>query len=163
MTKTNAEIRAQGEHHVITELRRRGIKHRLEPRARRIDIVIPSGRGNLTVQVRVTSLGQRNGWLLTEEHERAMDDRLMYAFVDTEPAVPETFFIPGAVVGDVLRTSHRAWLATPGRGGRPHRDNPMRMIRSDYRFLVQGYPAEWLEKYRERWELLETRSTISDR
>ena len=114
MTKTNAEIRAQGEHHVITELRRRGIEHRLEPRSRRIDIVIPSGSDSLTVQVRVTSQGQREGWLLTEELERSIDSRLLYAFVDTEPAAPETFFIPGPVVSDVLRTSHAARLATPG-------------------------------------------------
>jgi hypothetical protein len=119
--------------------------------------VVTSGKEILTVQVRVTSLGQGQGWLLTQEHERATEDRLLYAFVDTEPAIPETFFIPAAVVGDVLRASHAAWLATPGRGGRPHRDNPMRMILSDYRFPVPGYPPGWLEQHRERWDLLETR------
>src|SRR3990170_895605 len=157
MRRSNADIRAEGERHVVAGLRRRGIEYRLEPQRRRNDIVVMSAIGRLTVQVRVTSLGQRQGWLLTNELEDVTDDRVLYAFVNTEPSEPETFFIPAAVVSDVLRTSHAAWLATPGRGGRPHRDQPMRMILMDYRFPVQGYPPGWLEQYRERWDLLESR------
>jgi hypothetical protein len=157
MTRSNAEIRAEGERHVVAELRRRGIEYRLEPQPRRNDIVVKSGAGRLTLQVRVTSLGQRQGWLLTKELEGVTDDRLLYAFVNTLPSVPETFLIPAAIVSDVLRTSHAAWLATPGRGGQPHRDQPMRMILMDYHFPVQGYPPGWLEQYRERWDLLDAR------
>jgi hypothetical protein len=157
MTRSNAEIRAEGERHVVAELRRRGMEYRLEPQRRRNDIVVKSGLGRLTLQVRVTSLGHRQGWLLTNELEGVTDDRLLYAFVNTQPSEPETFFIPAAIVSDVLRTSHAAWLAAPGRGGQPHRDQPMRMILMDYRFPVQGYPPGWLDQYRERWDLLQSR------
>jgi hypothetical protein len=157
MTRSNADIRAEGERHVVAELRRRGIEYRLEPLRRRNDIVVKSGTGTLTVQVRVTSLGHRQGWLLTNELEGFTDDSLIYAFVNTQPSEPEIFFIPASILSDVLRTSHAAWLATPGRGGRQHVDNPMRMILMDYRIPVQGYPPGWLDKYRERWDLLESR------
>jgi hypothetical protein len=157
MTRSNAEIRAEGERHVVAELRRRGIEHRLEAQGRRNDIVLRSGAAWLTVQVRVTSKGQRQGWLLSRELEGVADDRLIYAFVNTEPSNPETFLIPAGIVSDALRTSHTAWLATPGRGGRPHVDNPMRMILMDYQFPVQGYPPGWLDQFRERWDLVESR------
>ncbi len=154
---TNAEIRAKGEQHVLRELRRRGVGHRLEPKGRRNDVSVSSGKDVLTVQVRVTSRGQRRGWLVTDDLELTTSDRLVYAFVDTKTAPPETFVIPAPVVSDVLRASHAAWLATPGRRGRMHTDSAMRMIRGDYRIPVPGYPAGWLEQYRERWDLLNAR------
>ena len=160
---TNAEIRARGEQHVISELRRRQVPYELDRQSRRVDIVVTPGANSRTVQVRVTSRGQRQGWLLTSELEGIIDERLVYAFVNTQPAEPETFLIPAAIVSDVLQASHAAWLATPGRAGRPHRDNPMRMILMDYRFPVPGYPPGWLDKYRERWDLLEAEVATGSR
>ena len=156
MTRSNADIRVEGERHVLTHLRRKGIEYRLQSRRARNDILVKSGTGLVTLQVRVTSLGQRQGWILTKEVEGASDDRLLYAFVNTAPSEPEIFFVPAHVVADVLRTSHAAWLATPGRAGRAHVDHPMRMVLMDYRFPVQGYPPGWLEQYRDRWDLLQT-------
>ena len=157
---TNAEIRAAGEQHVLDELQRRGVHHRVEPAGRRNDIQVGSGDDLLTLQVRVTSKGQRRGWLVDQDLEDTHTHRLVYAFVDTKPAVPETFIIPAAVVSDVLEASHQAWLATPGHKGQAHTDSAMRMIRWDYGLPVPGYPAGWLETYRERWDLL--RSGTSD-
>ena len=111
----------------------------------------------MTVQVRVTSKGQRQGWLLTNELEGVTDQNVLYAFVNTQPSDPETFLIPAAIVSEVLRTSHAAWLATPGVHGQAHRDSPMRMILMDYRVQVPGYPPGWLEQYRERWDLVDPR------
>jgi hypothetical protein len=150
--RTNAQIRAEGEEHVFAELRRRGVGFRQIRESRRIDLELPAS--GLTVQIRVTSLGVRGGWLLTDELEGVSSPQLVYAFVNTQPAAPETFLIPAPIVSEVLRASHAAWLATPGRGGRSHRDTPMRMILDDYRFPVPGYPPAWLDKYRERWDLL---------
>ncbi len=155
---TNAEIRAKGEQHVLRELRRRGVERRLEPKGRRNDVYVGSGADVLTLQVRVTSRGQRREWLVADELERTTSDRLVYAFVDTQPALPETFVIPARVVSGVLRASHAAWLATtPGRRGRMHTDSAMRMIRWNYGIPVPGYPAGWLEQYGERWDLLHAR------
>lgn len=87
---TNAEIRAKGEHHVLAELRRRGFRHTLTSDGRRNDISVGSGEHPITVQVRVTSRGQRRGWLVANDLEGSMSESLVYAFVDTQPMAPET-------------------------------------------------------------------------
>ncbi len=154
---TIAKIRERGEQHVLDELRRRGLECRVERAGRRSDVLVGSGDDAITLQVRVTSKGQKRGWLVTEDLEAPPSERLVYAFVDTKPDTPETFLIPAPVVREVLRKSHAAWLATPGRSGQAHTDTAMRMIRPDYRLSVAGYPAGWLEAYRERWDLLRTK------
>lgn len=155
---TNAETRAEGEKHVVAELQRRGFHHTLTPDGRRNDVSVGSTEHPITVHVRVTSQGQRRGWLVTDDLERQTSDSLVYAFVDRKPVPPETFLIPARVVSEALQKSHAAWLANPGRHGQPHTDSPMRMVRWDYGIPVEGFPAGWLEDYRERWDLLGTTS-----
>ena len=155
---TNAEIRSKGEEHVVAELRRRGFQHTLDPDSRRNDISVGPTERAVTLQVRVTSRGQRRGWLVSDDLEGPTGDSLVYAFVDTQPVPPETFLIPARVVSEALQKSHAAWLANPGRHGQPHTDSPMRMVRWDYGIPVEDFPAGWLEQYRERWDLLSTTS-----
>ena len=96
---------------------------------------------------------------MSEKHERISQRRYFYAFVDLEVPdgqMPVTYVIPSEVVSEVVRQSHKTWLNTPGLGGREHRDNPVRRVRPAYGFPVPGFPAGWMEQYRERWELLRT-------
>jgi hypothetical protein len=93
---------------------------------------------------------------MRKKHESIVQRRYFYALVDLEPDSPVVYIVPSAVVADVIAKNHRAWLNAPGRGGRPHKDNEMRRVAPDYGDLeVPGYPAGWLDQYRERWELLE--------
>jgi hypothetical protein len=56
---------------------------------------------------------------------------------------PGFFVVPHDHVAGAAYAQYRRWLATPGVGGRPHVDNPRRMLKA----------AEFLG-YEERWDLL---------
>jgi hypothetical protein len=74
--------------------------------------------------------------------------------VDFKVSPPVTYVIPSRVVAEALRLSHLTWLKNPGKGDRPHNDTPMRQVKWAYTFPVAGHPPEWLERWRERWELI---------
>ncbi|MFI1300695.1 hypothetical protein [Streptomyces noursei] len=88
------------------------------------------------------------------KHEAISADRLFYAFVDFEPTVPVVYTIPSRRVAEVVRASHQAWLALPGRGGVPHKDSKMRRLLPAYNFPVAEATPGWMEQYREAWELV---------
>lgn len=56
--------------------------------------------------------------------------------------MPEYYVVPRAVVAKHVREEHAAWLATPGRDGRPHAENKMRVFRDRD------------NEYRDRWDIL---------
>ena len=91
---------------------------------------------------------------MTVKHGRVTHPRLFYAFVDLETSPPTSYILPSEVVADVVTRSHQTWLRLPGPGGRKHNDNPMRRVTNNYGFPVDGYPAGWLDSYRERWDSL---------
>ncbi len=75
--------------------------------------------------------------------ETDIAENLFYVFVRLNSVgVPEYYIVPRNVVAKYVRDEHRAWLATPGRGGKAHKDNPMRNLR------------DRVNKYRDRWKLL---------
>ena len=51
-------------------------------------------------------------------------------------------FVPLEVVAKHVREEHAAWLASPGRDGKPHVENSMRTFRDP------------TDVYRDRWDLL---------
>ena len=114
------------------------------------------GEGGLgrRVQVKTRTYGADGGWHMREKHEHTRDPGLVYALVDLEPEPPVVYVLPSAVVADALTGSHRAWLETPGRGGRAHRDHVMRRLLPEYSFAVPGFEGRWLERSRDRWDLL---------
>jgi hypothetical protein len=62
------------------------------------------------------------------------------------------YIVPGDVVGRFLRTDHSTWLATAGQHGQPHVDNPNRTLVG--KALPPDFATDWLDQYRERWDLL---------
>jgi hypothetical protein len=154
----NGLVGPAGEHYVLDQLYRRGILAGLAPPGTPdVDIlVLPPDRG-VTVQVK-TRIGAtgRPSWPMNPKHETLVDERMFYAFVDLGQEPPVTWIVPSAMVAEVLRENHVAWLAAPGRGGRAHRDNKMRQLRNEYPPEDQppSYPAGWLDQCRERWDLL---------
>jgi hypothetical protein len=145
-----------GEHYVLFRLYQHGVLASLAPPGAPVaDILVLTTDATVaaTVQVKARTRGSDGGWPMRDVHETIEHDGLFYAFVDLEPESPVTYIVPSAVVAKVLRDAHAAWLAAPGRGGRPHRDNPIRKLRPEYPSLPD-YGLGWLDKYRERWDLL---------
>jgi hypothetical protein len=149
-----ADVAAAGEHFVLSKLYLQGLVAALCPPGIRVaDIVVfsPEMAVGSMVQVKSRSRGSDRGWMMQQKHEDRVHERLFYVFVDFEPSQPASFIVPSAEIAAALRASHAAWLAMPGVGGRPHRDNPMRRVLPDYRFTVPGYQPGWLDQYAERW------------
>ena len=145
-----------GEHYVLYRLHREGILAAQSPAgAREADILVFNQDGvGRRVQVKTRTYGADGGWHMGEKHERLRDPGLIYAFVDLEPEPPVVYIVPSEVVADVLALSHQEWLAAPGKGGRAHRDHPMRRLIPEYSFAVPGYGGRWLDNYRDRWDML---------
>ncbi len=118
-----------GEHYVLYQLYRHGLLASLAPPGTPVvDVLVLASDQSVvaTVQVKTRTYGADGGWHMSEKHERIVEPRCFYASSNLEPDSPATFVVPSAVVADVLGIAHRAWLATPGRGGRAHRDHTMR-------------------------------------
>jgi len=110
-----------------------------------------------TLQVKTRTYGADKGWHMSEKHEHISQPRCFYAFVDlevSEKMLPVTYVVPSGEVAKVVAASHRIWLAMPGKGGRAHRDTPIRRLKPVNDPPIPGYPAGWLDHYRERWDLL---------
>jgi len=145
--KTLSSIQAgiSGEYFVAAELSRRGYVASLTLRnTRGIDVLASNTDATKSVGIQVkTCQGPEPAWLLNEKAEADSAENLFYVFVCL-PArgLPSFYVVPRQVVAKEVRESHRKWLATPGRGGRQHRDNPNRKF---------GDPNG---TYKDRWDLL---------
>jgi hypothetical protein len=149
---------AAGEHYVLYQLHLRGLLAAQSPRgayAAHVVVFSPAmGIGSM-LQVKTRTLGAGLGWYMRQARETLLHPRLFYAFVDLQPEQPLVYVVPSAIVADVLLRTHRAWLATPGKGGRPHKDSKVRRILPWLPSPIPGYEGSWLEPYRERWDLLD--------
>jgi hypothetical protein len=148
-----------GEHFVLFQLYRRGMLAAAAPPGTPIvDLLVLSPDGETiaaTLQVKTRSRPtRRRAWMMNHKHEQLIDERMFYAFVDLAQEAPVTWIIPSAVVAEVVRESHAASLATPGRGGRAQQDSAIRTVRTDYPYPPAGYPAGWMNQYHEQWDLL---------
>jgi len=145
-----------GEHYVLYKLHRAGILAAQSPAgARDADILVFDEFGNgRRVQVKTRTHGADGGWHMSLKHESMRDSGLIYAFVDLEPEPPTVYLVPSGVVADVVALAHQGWLGAPGKGGRPRRDTDFRRLRPEYPYPVEGFVGQWLEQYRDRWDLL---------
>lgn len=140
---------AAGEYFVAAELSRRGFIASVTLRnARGIDILVarPNASGFLGIQVKTNQHSQRS-WPLHEKVESASRPDLFFVFVNLHGSgEPSYHVVPSSVVAEYCRSRHAAWLAVPGKDGRPHRDNPVREFKD-----VEG-------QYLSAWHLLESAS-----
>jgi hypothetical protein len=135
-----------GEHYVAAELSRRGHIASITLRnTRGIDILASneSATRQVGIQVKASQLNSPS-WLLNQKAEEFVADNLFYVFVvlKQEYQRPDFHIVPSKLVAQQISRGHRKWLATPGRKGQKHRDNPMRVFRDE-----SG-------KFLEKWELL---------
>lgn len=134
-----------GEYYVAAELSRRGYVASLTLRnTRGIDILVSDvdARWSAGIQVKTS---QRPGveWVLSKKAEAAdLADNLFFVFVSlNDGGVPSYHIVPKRVVAEYVSRDHARWLATPGRDGRAHRDNPIRKFKD-----ATG-------EYHDRWDL----------
>jgi hypothetical protein len=150
-----------GEHYVLYQLYRHALLSSLAPPGTpEVDVLVLSTDGEsvaAAIQVKTRTYGTDGGWHMNVKHESIESPRMFYAFVDLEPDHPSTFVVPSTRVAAVLRTAHRAWLDTPGRNGKPHRDHDMRRVLPSYPFAVANCEPGWLDEYRECWQALTDR------
>ncbi|CAG9235927.1 conserved hypothetical protein [Paraburkholderia tropica] len=58
------------------------------------------------------------------------------------------FIVPSAVMAENVAAKHQRWLATPGKGGAAHKDNPVRAVSIPpfsraYFWSVEGFEGRW--------------------
>jgi hypothetical protein len=146
-----------GEHYVLFRLHQQGLLASLSPEGSpTVDVLVlsPDETVIASLQVKTRTYGRDRGWHMRKKHESIVKPRYFYAFVDLEPDQPVTYIVPSRVVADVLRKSHQAWLAAPGARGQRRNDNEMRRIQPEYPDEFEGYVPNWLDEWRERWDLL---------
>ncbi|WP_111431178.1 hypothetical protein [Rhodobacteraceae bacterium DSL-40] len=159
---TTALIGAAGEHYVMSQLLRQGFVAALAPQgAPGVDILVTDAAAGVMRAIQVkTRQGAAAipGWRMAARHETAAAPGLLYCLVDfgVGLAAPvDVFVLPAAVVAEVLATSHRAWLAAPGRGGRRRQDSEVRRLLADHSGdfgADSAYGPGWLEPYRNAWD-----------
>lgn len=136
-----------GEYFVAAELSRRGFIASVTLRnAQGIDILAakPDGTNIIGIQVKTNQKSQRK-WPVSFKVEHFSRYDLYFVFVNLNGIdQPSYHIVPSLVVANYCRTNHAAWLAKPGKGGRPHKDNKIRVFTD----LDGTYLAKWelLEK-----------------
>ena len=134
-----------GEYFVAAELTRRGYIASLTLRnTRGIDILASNLNATRSVGIQVKAAQGRNKtWMLNQKVESNEATNLFFVFVRLNHLdAPEYYIVPREDVSHFSAENHKLWLATPGRKGQQHNDNPMRQFKD----------AE--DKYRDRWDLL---------
>lgn len=162
--KTNL-LGAAGEHHVMSELLRRGYVSALAPQGvPNTDLVVTDLSGQRLCSIQVKSRqdkGRDGGWHMSKKHESIIGDRLFYCFVNFGNSVevkPSVYVMPSAKVASVLTEAHIAWVTTPGNKGQQRKNTDMRRLVPDYDYAYKPnpnkYPLGWMDQYRNAWHLL---------
>jgi len=135
-----------GEYFVAAELSRRGYIASITLRnTKGIDILASNQDASKTVGIQVkTNRGKRKAWVLNQKAENYFEKNLFYVFVNLKEKdeKPEFYIVPSEKVARYVKSSHREWLKTPGKRGKPHNDTSMRNFKDK-----DG-------QYSEKWELL---------
>ena len=124
-----------GEYFVAAELSRRGYIASITLRnTKGIDILASNQDTSKSVGIQVkTNHGKRKAWILNQKAENYFEENLFYIFVNLKGTNerPDFYIVPSKVVAEYIEKSHREWLNTPGKKGKPHKDNPMRMFKDE--------------------------------
>ncbi|MDE2790012.1 MAG: hypothetical protein OXI81_06275 [Paracoccaceae bacterium] len=164
-------VGASGEYHVLSQLLRRGwIAIPAPDWAQDMDILVTDENSEKLCAIKVKTrrdIERDKGWHMKPKHETMVADDLFYILVDVgrQPSDPTvSYILPSNVVADCIRNTHRVWLDTPGKAGRPHKDSNVRRLLPDYssikpsteegRDTIDQYSFGWLEPWRENWSVL---------
>lgn len=129
---TTIQTGIAGEYFVAAELTRRGWVASLTLRnTKGIDILASNSDATNSVAIQVKAKqGSKPEWLLNKKAELDVAANLFYIFVLFQGLeTPQYHIVPRHVVAAFVTTSHKEWLATPGKGGRKHVDTDMRQFK----------------------------------
>jgi len=138
-----------GEYFVAAELSRRGwIAALTLKNTPDIDVIAatPDGRRSINIQVKTRSIKNRKGWILNKKIETLVPGKNSYiAFVDLKGIEqrPDFYLIPRNLFSKWIAQGHSKWLATPGRSGRVHVDNPIRAFAKPQFKRFEKYHNNW--------------------
>ena len=134
-----------GEYFVAAELSRRGYIASISLRnTRGIDILATNAQASRSVTVQCKTSQSRRVWMLSDKCEAFIAESHFYVFVALAGPLerPRFHVVPSAIVAKHVRDDHTQWMATPGRRGQAHVDNPVRNFH------------DGTNEYLERWDLL---------
>jgi len=154
MRRDSALVGLAGTYFVAAELSQLGYVATVTSRnTEGIDILAANRDGSKAVSIQVKTSRDdlresfSRSWIMQEKHENIYSDHLFYVFADLKPnEKPDLYVVPSKVVADYIKKTHQEWLKTPGRGGRKHKENPMRLFE-----ILNEKDAP---KYLNRWDLL---------
>ncbi len=129
MERNNISTGNAGEYFVAGELERHGFTAAI-PMSNVKDFDILAIDRNtykqFAIQVKTTSYKTKT-WTLGAKNETIEGDNIIYFLVSlNELEQPEYHIVPSKVIAKTIREEHAEWLATPGRNGQKHNDNPIR-------------------------------------
>jgi len=132
-----------GEYFVAAELARMGYVASLTLKnTAGIDVLASNASGSRTVAIQVkTSQGTKPIWALGSKAETVRSPKLFYVFVTLGPrgSAPEFYVVPSAVVARHIKRRHAVWLATPGKFGKKHNDNPLRIFQDEKKHYLNKW------------------------
>ncbi|UQD55759.1 hypothetical protein [Flavobacterium sp. K5-23] len=122
-----------GTYYVAAELSRRGYIALITLKnTAGVDILASSEDSfkSIGIQVKTNQHNKRKGWLLSKKNEDVHSDNLIFVFVNMKKdgERPNFYIISSVKLAEEVRKGHVNWLETPGKNGKEHNDNPMRMF-----------------------------------
>jgi hypothetical protein len=138
-----------GEYFVAAELSRRGwIATMTLKNTPNIDVIATTVDGSRTVniQVKTRSVANRQGWILNKGIESIVPgDNFYIVFVDlvSQNGKPDYFIVPKNLFAKWMSNRYQEWLATPGRHGQQHKDNPIRGFDKPQFKFFEEYHNNW--------------------
>jgi len=115
--------------------------------APRFDILAQIPERGFAIAIQTKTASQGNHFQLgkaCEQPPKGTNEWYVFVQIQGEKQRARFYVIPTLVVSGGVYAQHRQWLAETGRGGKPHKDNPMRTI----------LPAR-VAGYEDRWDLLQ--------
>jgi hypothetical protein len=166
MIGRTATLAAAGEYYVLFRLLQKGFIAALAPRGvPHTDIIVSDDVGDKLSAIQVKTCSGSGGdmaWHMSKKHETIIHSTLFYCFVDvgdSPDSLPVCYIVPSKKVARVLIESHLHWYNTPGRKGQQRNQTEMRRFMPDYGYMgFKKYPAGWLDKFRENWGVLGSKS-----
>lgn len=146
-TSSSTILGVAAEHYVMGQLLRRNMIAALAPAGVPDADIIDSDRVGSSlwaIQVKARrDIGSDGGWHMKQKHEAMRRSLLFYCFVGFGRSLnesPQCWVVPSVRVAETLMSSHRVWLATPGKAGQQRKDSNSRRLLPHYKDM-DGDPA----------------------
>ncbi|MBQ6932519.1 MAG: aspartate ammonia-lyase [Clostridia bacterium] len=146
-----------GEYFVAAELERHGFTAAISmTNTKDFDILAihKESQKQIAIQVKTNHLNKKT-WTLNNKAETLYKENVYYVFVslsEDDAVLPTYYIIDSTTVAKSIKENHFAWLNSPGKKGKVHKDNTLRKFGFD---LSQDNVLKLNEfDYKNKWENL---------